>query len=428
MTVTMPMLRFAFLILAVVSIATQAQAVAERPRAPFDFAAAERNADVMLKRKPETPAKPVAPPVAPKEKVCNHCKGAMELDCPQHKTLAPAFREEQPESKRCKQCNETGLIVCPLCNQKKELKEKLEELAAKRAATNDAKKTALEQITEMEAADQTNMKLTGYSTSHFSIGTTLDAKLIEPCLLHGEGSVEKLAGIFNAGEFGYTTPVDTKFVLISSLAQYKSLLEGYVKKRFAETDIELSLQCSGIYRFPVPSIAVSCYEKINNAEHLQHTCVHFFAHFLLNRVNGSRSYPPWLEEGFATYVETLEFKAPRVYCMAYAANQVDVIRDRDTKLKKMAQENKPVPMEKLAVMTYMDMKAEEYFQAWSLVTMLIERDPQKFIAFVKALPKGVYEPGGLRVAPEEQEQALKDSYGYDYPKLLAVWRQWVLRP
>jgi hypothetical protein len=415
------------MLIAAVNLMTQAYG-ADRPRAPFDFAAAERNADVMLKRKPEPAVKPAVAPPASKEKVCNHCKGTMELECPQHKTFAPALREEQPEAKRCKQCNETGLIVCPVCNQKKDLKEKLDALAAKRAALNDTEKTALEQITALEAADETNLKLTGYSGPHFSVGTTLDSKLIEPCLLHGEGSVEKLSEVFKAGEFGYTTAVDTKFVLITSLAQYKALLEGYVKKRFSETDVELSLQCSGIYRFPVPSIAVSCYEKINNAEQLQHTCVHFLGHFLLNRVNGERSYPPWLEEGFATYAETLEFKTPRVYCMAYAANQVDVIRDRDAKLKKMAQENKPVPMEKLTVMTYMDMKAEEYFQAWSLVTMLIERDPQKFIALVKALPKGVYEPGGLRVPPEEQEQALKDAYGYDCPKLLAVWRQWVLRP
>jgi hypothetical protein len=73
----------------------------------------------------------------------------------------------------------------------------------------------------------------------------------------------------------------------------------------------------------------------------------------------------------------------------------------------------------------MDMKTEEYFQSWSLVTMLIERDPAKFLEFLKAIPAVNNGVAGGELKAADQEHALQQVYGYDFPKLLSVWKQYV---
>ena len=173
-------------------------------------------------------------------------------------------------------------------------------------------------------------------------------------------------------------------------------------------------------------MAVTSYEHVLDKARLRHNFVHVLGHFLVNRVEGERDAPPWIEEGFAAYCETVQLRNPKVYCFAYATNEQDITRRRDATLKMMARQNQLVPMERLTQMNFASMKPKEYFQAWSMVTMLIERDPDKFLAFLKALPEPEFDPGGARIPAEKQEEAMKATYGYDYKKLVAVWRQYVL--
>ena len=396
---------------------------------PFDFTAAERFADTLLNRKP-APAdpNPVIPPPKPQPPACAMCKDTFAAPCPNHKTQAPFIADGQTEAERCPLCKGLGWLPCPQCKKKKEALAPLEVVEARFKAELENAQALLKDVHELEAADKLNTRLTGYIAPHFSIATTLDKKLLGPCINHCESLLVKLSGEFHSEKFSFTLPADTRFDLLNTQAEYKRFLEKITKAEKPDLDLELAGKGAGYHTsLSLPSTAFSCFEKIGrNAQLLQHTCVHWLGHFLLDRVADSRVYPSWLEEGFAAYSETLEMSSPCVYCFAYVQNQADILKNRDQTLRRMASQNKPLPMEGLTRMTLMDMKAEEYFQAWSLTTMLIERDPEKFVAFLKALPSGTQDPGGLRIEAAEQEKALQEAYGYDFPKLLAVWRQWVL--
>jgi hypothetical protein len=398
-------------------------------RPPFDFAAAERAADQQLKRQPApVEAKKPETPKLPGPPLCPACKNALVIPCPMNKAQPPFIAKGQPPAERCPQCQGLGYVVCPQCKGKKELQPQIEEVQAKIKTALETAQGVLKEMDELEAADRLNLKITGYVAPHFSIATTLDRKTIVPCIQHGEGLLEKLAGEFRGGRFLFTLPADTRFVYVNSQAEYKVYLEKVWKERYPDTDLALAAKGSGNHTATPPSTGVSCFERISrNPLLLQHNTVHLLGHFLLARVTAIRSYPTWLDEGFAAYAETLELGQPWVYCFAYTANQMDILKNRDASLRKMAQQGKFIPMDRLTQITFMDMKAEEYFQSWSLVTMLVERDPDKFIAFVQAMPDGERDPGGLRVPAPDQEKALLEAYGWDFPKMLTVWQRWVLR-
>jgi len=417
------------LAIALISALLAARAEAANTR-PFDFAQAERVADQQLKRQPEKPPPPEAkekepPPAVP---LCKQCGNLYEIRCPQHKAQAPCLIEGQPEAQRCKLCLETGRMVCPACKTKKDLQPQWEIAEARQKSLVDTATLALKEIDGLEGPDLLGYKLTGYASPHFSIGTTLDRKLVLPCVLHGEGLIEKLNLDFRGEVFSFPTPTDTRFYMLDNPKEFETFLDKVWRQRFPDIDAAGAAKTMGQHTYMLPSTACNCFERMKrNPSGLQHTFVHFLGHFLLNRVSDVRSYPPWIEEGFAAYAESLEMSTPNTHCMQYAVNMVDVVKNRDSTLRKMATQNTVIPMPKLVRMTYIDMKAEEYFMSWSLMDMLVERDPTKFLNFLKAMPTGEQDPGGLRVDADDQEKALKEAYGYDYAKLIAVWRQWVLR-
>jgi hypothetical protein len=413
-----------FAALFTVAVLAAAAGAQEPGKKPFDFVAAERIADQQLKRpvtppEKKEPEKPAPPPS------CRPCMGTSMAVCPQHKMQAAYIGEGQLDGEKCKLCNGISFLPCPTCKGKKEVEEQWKGAEDRAREMLETMQFGLKEIENLEAKEKLDLKLTGFATARFSIGSTLDKKLILPCIHHGEGMLEKLNGWFKAEKFYFFTPVDTRFHVMNSKDEFKKYLEFAKGDRQSDMDVEMALKGSGMHWFTQPSTAVNCFEKLNrDPVILQHTIVHFLGHFAINRVAGARSYPAWLEEGFAAAAEALEMKTPRIYCFAYVENKVD-IKNRDAALRRLAQV--PVGMDRLTQMKFLDMKGDEYFQAWSMVAMLVDRDPEKFIAFLKALPAGTFEPGGLRIPAEEQEEALKSTYGYDFAKLLIVWRQYAMR-
>jgi hypothetical protein len=400
---------------------------AQQSRRTFDFDRAERIADQLLGRKAETPVAQSSPqaPTPPDPKLCALCKGALAVECPRHKTTAPCLIEDAP-SKSCVSCKDLGWLPCPHCKVKKELRAPWEEMEATHKRAQVVAAAAVEAVNGWEPPDKLDCKLSAYVAPHFSIGSNLQDAPVLACVNHGEALLAKLNEVFRAKCFTFGTPTDTRFFIFKTVKEYQRGLETIWKARSENLNVELALKGSGLHSHAVPSLALTCYDKLRIRQNLEHHFIHVLGHFLVNRVDGERNAPPWIEEGFAAYCETLQLSAPKVYCFAYDFNETDIQRNRDATLKKMAQSNSAVPLVRLMQMTYMDMKAAEYFQAWSLITMLIERDPDKFRAFLKALPEAEVADEGALIPTNDQMKALEVAYGYDEPKLLAVWKQYVL--
>jgi hypothetical protein len=401
---------------------------AELARPPFDFATAERNADLELKRTPTPPEvqPPVAKPTAP---LCAMCKATGRVLCTQHVKTAACVISGQPDSEICKMCKNVGFYPCPVCKSspKAELKDKAAEAEAAQSMALSVMQQALKEVETQCAPAQLNAKLTGYCTTHFSVGSDLPKPLALLCIQHGENLLPKLDALFHDSTFSFTHPQDTRYFLVDRTLDFKRFLETIYKERYKEADIEFCLKMCGSSMNQAPCYSCCCYEKMFRVQDsMIHEFVHMYAHNLLDRVVGERVYVPWIREGFAAYGETLELGHPAVYCCAYEMNKIDIMKQRVASLQRMARENKFIPMQKLSQMNYMDMKSDEYFEAWSLVTMLIERDPQKFLNLLKVMPEATYGPTGGELKADEQEKALKEAYGYDFAKLMLVWKQYVL--
>lgn len=404
---------------------------------PFDFAAAERNADAELKR----PAAPIAP-IAPASKdpksvaqagssapVCALCKGSGQITCTLHPKQFVCVYSGTADADVCKLCKNLGVIPCTACkaSTQPEVKEKYQEAEAALAQSLTAAQDLIKEIDVDGNADRLNTKIVGYSAAHISVASNLTRVLTLACMQHSEALLPKLEKAFNGPVFSFTSPQNTRVYLLDKPPEYLRFLEVIWKSRFPSADTVLFAKTSGTRAFQVPSTGVICFEKVQrNQELLVHDFVHMYSHILLNRVASERQYTPWIEEGFAAYAESLELNAPQIYCIQYDFNNLDIQKNRAKTLLAMARANKPVPMEKLSQITFMDMKSDEYFEAWSIVTMLIERDPARFIAFLQALPESVSGVAGGEIKAADQEAALKEAYGYDFPKLLSVWRQYVL--
>jgi hypothetical protein len=405
-------------------------AYAESVRPKFDFATAERNADIELKRAPAPPTPEGQPPPAkPTVPPCATCKGTGRVICVQH-TRAPAcVISAQPESEVCKLCKNVGFYACPACKTapKQELKDKAAEAEAAQAQMLVALQQSAKEIENECAPGRLDTKLTSFCATHFSIGANLPRPLSLLCVQHGESLLPKLDALFHEDTFTFTRAQDTRFFLLDKTVEFKRFLTTIYKERFPDIDIEFSMKMCGASMNRAPCYSCCCYEKMSRIQDsMVHEFVHMYSHILLDRVVGERMYVPWIREGFAAFGETLELNHPAVYCCAYEVNKIDIMKQRVTTLQRMARENKYIPMQKLTQMNYMDMKSDEYFQAWSLITMLIERDPDKFLNFLKILPEAAAGPTGGELKAEEQEKALQQAYGYDFPKLIAVWKQYVI--
>jgi len=429
----MQMFKRSFL-LALLLVASSYAAEPPRPRKPpFDFAGAERIADQQLKR-PAAPVEKAAPPAQPPklaQPLCTNCKGTLIARCPQHAKQAAFITDNPKDADVCKLCSGVGLLPCPTCKTKKELADPYKEAEANTKQAADDLQASLKELQSVVDGGNLGYKMNAYAATHIAFGSTLDRKSILPCIHHAEGLIAKLNEAFttSAGKkdtFDFLKARDCRFFIVNAQAEYKPFVENIIKVRSPNLDVELTLKLAGTHSFYVPSTSLTCFEKLARRDDtLQHSIVHQLGHFAVNRLAGVRSLPTWIEEGFAAQAESLEMGQPRIYCCNYQENKLDVLRAKDAALKRLAL--KPLPMEKLVRVTYMDMKSDEYFQAWSMIAMLMERDTDKLQAFLKTLPKGERDPGGLRIDAAEQEAALKEAYGYDFPKLIAVWKLWVAR-
>jgi hypothetical protein len=408
-----------------------ASAFAAELHPPFDFATAERNADVELKR-PVAPVvkeqKPAPPPVQPAP-LCQLCKGTGQIPCTLHPKQFVCVYSGAAEIDVCKLCKNLGFMPCTACkaNPKPEAKEKYQEAEAAFTQANTAAQDVVKEIEADGGADRLSTHITGYSAPHISVASNLTKVLTQACMQHSEALLPKLEKAFNGPVFSFTSPQNTRIYLLDKSPEYLRFLQVIWKPRFPSSDVVLYAKTSGTRAFQLPSLGVICFEKVQRSQELLvHDFVHMYSHLLLNRVATERQYTPWIEEGFAAYAESLELNSPLIYCIQYDVNNLDIQKNRAKALLAMARANKPVQMEKLTQITFMDMKTDEYFQAWSMITMLIERDPAKFVAFLQAMPESVSGVAGGEIKAADQEKALKDAYGYDFPKLLSVWRQYVL--
>lgn len=197
--------------------------------------------------------------------------------------------------------------------------------------------------------------------------------------------------------------------------------EKYVDIVFAgddPTEIKMTKRVAGFYIY-VPPRSVGCYENANQSlVALQHSAVHQVGHFCLYYFRTPTEVPLWLNEGFASFVESSVMGVVASRCIGGGTGGHDPHKWEDsnnweTLLKELIAKKKDTPISTLITRReFSSMTIPDRAKSWSLVKYMVKRDKEKFVKFIRALKDG-----------SKQEDALKESYGLTFKELEDKWKR-----
>ncbi|MCX7805461.1 MAG: hypothetical protein N3A38_09770 [Planctomycetota bacterium] len=394
---------------ALLSVAIGA-ACASRPAAAGDlraeFARWEAEADVALGRKPSPPAaeKP-KPPDPPPPGACQTCRDTGKYPCPNHQKQT-AFWTEGQQPPAC--CGGLGWIACPRCPR-----EKQQANADEWKGAVESRKALFQELGKFR--ELTGLKLQVSIAPRIAFVSDLSPQSCARSAQHCHELLLKFRNVFGCERFEFTEAEDTRFFIFQKHEGYLAFLDKAYKEMFPDADIDLCRKAMGFHHSKEPSMSIGDYSKMRTQNAMDHHVVHVYAHFLLARIGGFKKLPIWLEEGFAAWCETLQLRQPETYCFAYELKDVDIGANRRRFLQEGIKKNRLCQLPTLDRLTLDGYELMHYFMSWSLVEMLMRRDPAKFLTFVE-----------VRKDTDDTEEALKKAFGYDWPKLYEVWKRYVL--
>ena len=371
-----------------------------------EFVRWEAEADITLGRKPSQPAaeKP-KPSDLPLSISCQTCRDIGKYPCSSHQKQMPFWTEGQ-QAPAC--CGGLGWIPCPRCPKEK---QQANFDAWKRAV--ESQKMLFQELGKFK--EQTGLKLQVSLAPRMAFVSDLNPQSCARSAQQCHELLMKFRNVFGCDKFEFTAAEDTRFFIFQKSEGYITFLDKSYKEMFPDADIELCKKAMGFHQYKEPSMSIGDYSKMRTQSAMDHHVVHVYAHFLLARLGGFKRMPIWLEEGFAAWCEMLQMRQPETYCFSYELKDVDIGANRKRFLQEGMKKNRLCQLPTLDRLTLDGYELMHYFMSWSLVEMLIRRDPGKFISFVEA-----------RKEDDNTEAALKKSYGYDWPKLYEVWKRYIL--
>jgi hypothetical protein len=155
--------------------------------------------------------------------------------------------------------------------------------------------------------------------------------------------------------------------------------------------------------------------QLNNIDHT-------VAHFLLAHYTGGRP-PEWFSEGYASWMETKFEDASRIHCTTKTtygdrteiAEKVSSSKAWPELIKDSITTRTSTPLELIKSISLNQLDFEHLSKSWSIISMLIETDKDRFVKFVRK----------LRTA--DQDEAFKQVLGMTAEELDAKWQQWALK-
>ncbi len=148
---------------------------------------------------------------------------------------------------------------------------------------------------------------------------------------------------------------------------------------------------------------------------------HMVSHFLLTSYVGN--VPPWLYEGFASWMEVKFDQASRVHCTTKTsygdrtdiADKVSSSASWPELIKESVTSKTDTPFGAILGIPLNQLDYEHLSKSWSIISMLIETNKDGFISFCRHLRSG------------DQQKALKSGLGATAEEIDEKWREWVLK-
>ena len=226
-----------------------------------------------------------------------------------------------------------------------------------------------------------------------------------------------------------------------SRKQYRAFIKHYAKTHAGpylwdgfESYYKRLRYCSQ----PVPRVMGAMHLKPADAKGLRNTAAHVIGHLCIQRFKyHNRPLPPWLEEGFATYLEARTLGYTQCYCFTGGYGDTAANTDKLTNLKwnkwkqliaTRARKRADKQIDKILPLRMNQLTAEDIGKSWSIIDFLITRDKGRFISFLRSMKRqwpNVYDGEFSPAKERAQALALKETFDWSWRQLDDEWRAYV---
>lgn len=303
-----------------------------------------------------------------------------------------------------------------------------------------AQKDAAEEVAEI--AKGVSSKLVPYESEHFIWALCMAPARARPMIAGAEKAYDEVARVFGVEEMGELWGRrKALMVACKNKVQYRRLVEFYAEKYAGPYLWE------GFGRYvarrpywpqPVPRVTGMMHLKPADMKDLQQTAVHLVGHLGIMRYKFHNNHiPPWLEEGFACWLEAKIMGNNNRFCFTGGYGDVAKEIDKFTNIKWLAWKKRvklrsmrglDKTMENLIPLRLNQLTADDIGKAWSVVDFMISRENGRFARFVELMKAGwpkTYEAEYLPSKGEAQERALKNVLDMTWEDLDREWLKYV---
>ncbi|HMS17946.1 MAG TPA: hypothetical protein PKA37_13975 [Planctomycetota bacterium] len=227
------------------------------------------------------------------------------------------------------------------------------------------------------------------------------------------------------------------FVLKNKL-DYRKILAWYEEKYDPYKGFKDVAGGASYITQPAPRVAIFIHALPVAEADLTYVIAHEVGHLCIQRYAYHNNHlPPWLEEGFALWMEARVMKGTNCYCFSggygdSAGGIKDMSKFEWTKWRelntRLVGRSADKNLKDLLRLRLNELSSLDAAKAASIVDFLVAKDSKKFVLFLRkmkgAWPQGDYDPAYKAEHLKAQERGLKDSFDWDVDTLDREWRAW----
>jgi hypothetical protein len=231
-------------------------------------------------------------------------------------------------------------------------------------------------------------------------------------------------------------------MVLKSRRQYKKFLSFYAKRYegpylwsgFVDqySRVQACMQ-------PAPRVMGMMHLRPNDMKGLTFTAAHQIGHLCIQRYKyHNRPIPPWLEEGFATYIEARALKKTNCYCFSGGYGDTAASTDKLTNLQwskwkeivaGRAKAKSDKHISKILPMRMNELSVAEIGKAWSIIDFIVKTKKKgsffRYLTVMKRKWPQAFDPQFSPAKEKAQATALKESIDLTWQQLDDEWRQYV---
>ncbi|MBI1851406.1 MAG: hypothetical protein HYR85_13785 [Planctomycetes bacterium] len=256
-------------------------------------------------------------------------------------------------------------------------------------------------------------------SAHFTVASMLSGEHTKQMSDRAE-EIYRFFGVFFEGKPDHQFWMGrAQLYVLNNRNNYEDFVNFVLPEMLHDEDTRKFFLKSGAFQVTGPNISGTSIEEdkfqLNGVDHV-------VAHFLLAQYCGGR-VPPWLYEGYASWMETKFDDASRVHCTTKTsygdrseiADKASSSKSWPELIRDSIETKTDTPLESMMNISLNQLDYEHLSKSWSIVSMLVENSKDAFISFIRKLRTG------------DQEHAFKEGLGMAPAEVDGKWHEWAMK-